>query len=284
MMFLLLQDVSPLHDDTAMTKQQILSHPSMPVSAPSYRCGPVNFTDRHIFGVVYESDPDAIDAVVPDLLRPHASNQVVVQWVKSKSTGIGDYTKVDVFVRCCPFEGDAGHRLIAKGARTGWSPHGDYMLYHVMSFTDSSAPITFGRELMGEPQKFASPIKLDVAQDTIVGSLDYCGERVATATMAYHHRHMPVHTATALLSAPKVTLKQLPDVDGRPAIAQLVGSHHDVTKIHWAYEGHAAAHLLSHANAPLSDLPVRHVVTGFHINADLHMDRGHILHDYLEGV
>lgn len=54
----------------------------------------------------YTSDPDAIDAVVPDCLTPHASNTVVLQWVKSKSTGIGDYTKVDVFVRCCPFAGD----------------------------------------------------------------------------------------------------------------------------------------------------------------------------------
>lgn len=272
----------PREDGTSVTRAEILDHPSMPISAPSYRVGPVKLMDRNIFAVVYESEPDAIDAVVPDLLRPHASNQVVLQWVRSKSSGIGDYTKVDVFVRCCPFDGEAGVRLVKAGAKSGWAAHGEYLLYHVMSFTNSSAAITFGRELMGEPQKFASPISLDTQQDTIIGSLDYCGERVATATMAYHHKHMAVQRAAALLSAPKITLKQLPDVEGRPAVAQLVGSHHDINGIHWAYEGPAAVHLLSHANAPVSDLPIKRVIAGYHINADLHMGRGHVLHDYLK--
>lgn len=254
----------------------------MPVSAPSYKCGPVHLNDRNIFAVVYESYPEAIDAIVPDKLRPHASNQVVVQWVTSKSTGLGDYAKVDVFVRCCPLDGEETGTVLAKqGRSSGWNPHGDFVLYHVMSFSNSSAPITFGREFGGEPQKFASPVELAVHQDTIVGRLDYCGERVATATMAYHHAPLSVQRAAAMLSAPKVTLKLLPDVDGSPAVAQLVGSHHDVTRVNWAYEGHAGIHLLSHANAPLSDLPVKHVLSGFHMNADLVLGRGHVLYDYL---
>ena len=267
----------------ALTHHRILAHPSMPVSAPSYHCGPVKLNDRTIFAVLYESAPEAIDALVPDMLRPHASNQVVIQWVNSKSTGLGNYTKVDVFVRCCPFDGDeAGGRLIRAGQRSGWAAPGDYLLYHAMSYSDSSAPITFGREFSGEPQKFATPIDLSVCQDTIVGKLDYCGERVATATMAYHHSQLSLQRAAAMLAAPKVTLKLIPDVDGKPAIAQLVGSHHDINKVHWAYEGHAAVQLLAHANAPLSDLPVRRVLAGFHMSADLHMGRGHVLHDYLK--
>ncbi len=85
-----------------------------------------------------------------------------------------------------------------------------------------------------------------------------------------------------MLAAPKVTLKLIPDVDGKPAIAQLVGSHHDVRNVHWAYEGHGAIHVMAHANAPICDLPVRHVVAGFHMSADLHLGRGHVLHDYLQ--
>lgn len=277
------------HQAMGITRESIMAHPSMPVSSPSYRCGPVHMRDRHIFAVAYESDPAAIDALVPDLLHPHPSNTVILQWAKTSVTGLGDYTKLDVFIRCLPLETGLHDNLIAAGAASGWLRHlnslsvpSSHLLYHAMSFSNSSAAITFGREVMGEPQKWASPIDLHVQQDTIVGTLDYCGERVATATMAYNHSPMSLQMASSVLSAPKATLKVTPDVDGSPAAVQLVGMHHDVSKVHWAYEGHAALHLLSHANAPVDDLPVKRAIGGYHFLADLSLGRGHVLHDYLK--
>jgi acetoacetate decarboxylase len=52
------------------------------------------------------------------------------------------------------------------------------------------APISGGRELSGFPQKLAT-LRLAVAHDTLLGTLDYGPERVVTATMGYKHAPLP---------------------------------------------------------------------------------------------
>ena len=52
-----------------MNREQILGLPSMPAASPSYPHGPYRFIDREYMIIIYESDPDAIRAAVPDLGR-----------------------------------------------------------------------------------------------------------------------------------------------------------------------------------------------------------------------
>jgi acetoacetate decarboxylase len=78
-----------------------------------------------------------------------------------------------------------------------------------------------------------------------------------------------------------VNLKWIPDVDGGPKIAQLVGYHLENIDLKFAFTGEARLHLVPHANCRLADLPVRKILYGQHLCADLTLPYGHVLHDYI---
>jgi acetoacetate decarboxylase len=48
-----------------------------------------------------------------------------------------------------------------------------------------------------------------------------------------------------------------------------------------AWSGPAALTLSPHALAPIADLPVREVISSVHLIADLTLDLGEVVHDYL---
>jgi acetoacetate decarboxylase len=48
-----------------------------------------------------------------------------------------------------------------------------------------------------------------------------------------------------------------------------------------AWSGPAALELYPHALAPLTDLPVLEVISGLHLIADLTLNLGEVVHDYL---
>jgi acetoacetate decarboxylase len=48
-----------------------------------------------------------------------------------------------------------------------------------------------------------------------------------------------------------------------------------------AWEGPAALQLFEHALAPVAALPVRQVLGGLHLNTDLTLGLGRVVHDYL---
>jgi acetoacetate decarboxylase len=78
----------------------------------------------------------------------------------------------------------------------------------------------------------------------------------------------------------QVNLKVIPDVDGTPAIAQLVGYNLTDIQVKGAWSGPARLHLVPHVNAPVADLPVRRCLGGLHFVADLTLPFGRVLHDY----
>jgi acetoacetate decarboxylase len=78
-----------------------------------------------------------------------------------------------------------------------------------------------------------------------------------------------------------VNLKLIPDVDGKPAIAQLVAYNMTHITVKGSWTGPARLHLIPHVNAPVADLPVRRVLGGRHFIADATLPYGRVLHDYL---
>ena len=101
--------------------------------------------------------------------------------------------------------------------------------------------------------------------------------------MAYKHHSQasePDQTRAALTKL-GVNLKLIPDVDGRPKIAQLVGYNMEEVTVKGSWTGPARLHLVPHVNAPLADLPVRRVTGGRHMIADLTLPFGRVLYDYL---
>jgi acetoacetate decarboxylase len=210
--------------------------------------------------IAYQTDIDALKRVVPEPL------EVVEPIVKYEfirmpdSTGFGDYTESGQVIPV---------RL--RGETGGY--------VHAM-FLNDHPPVAGGRELWGFPKKLASP-KLEVDRDTLVGTLDYGRVRIATGTMGFKHRKLDAGAVMKSLNEPGFLLKIVPHVDGSPRICELVRYHLEDIVLKGAWAGPAALELHPHALAPISDLPVRHVISATHLIADLTLGLGRVVHDYL---
>ena len=247
-----------------MKKKDILNLPSMPAASPSYPFGPYRFINREYFIIVYESDPKAIRAAVPEPLEPVAENLVYYEWIRMPdSSGFGDYTESGVVIPCTYKKEPCN--------------------FVSQMYLDDDPPIAAGREIWGFPKKYANP-KLEVAVDTLTGTLHYSGQLVAMGTMAYKHESLardPAKTMAALTKM-QCNLKLIPDVDGKPKIAQLVSYALTDITVKGSWTGPARLHLVPHVNAPAADLPIRQVVGGRHFVADLTLPYGKVLLDYLK--
>jgi len=233
---------------------------AMPLANPSYPMGPYRFVDREYLIITYRTDPAALRRVVP---APLAFDAPLVKYEFIRmpdSTGFGDYTESGQVIP------------VRLGAQ-----HGGYV--HAM-FLDDDPPIAGGRELWGFPKKLAQPT-LRVERDTLLGTLDYGGVRIATGSMGYKHRPLPEDALRAALAEPGFLLKIIPHVDGRPRICELVRYHLTDVVLKGGWSGPAALALAPHALAPVADLPVLEVISATHLIADLTLGLGEVVHDYL---
>lgn len=233
---------------------------AMPLSSPAYPPGPYRFVDREYLVVTYRSDPEVLRRMVPAPLQL-AEPKVKFEFMRMPdSTGFGDYCEAGQVI---PVE--------FRGRRGGFS--------HIM-FLNDEAPTAGGRELWGFPKKLAKPA-LGVRKDTLVGTLDYQGVRVAVGTMGYKYRDLDPESVRTSLAAPSFLLKIIPHVDGTLRICELVEyALADIT-VKGAWSGPGAIELAAHALAPVSTLPVLEVESAVHMLTDLTLPHGRVVHDYL---
>jgi acetoacetate decarboxylase len=233
----------------------------MPLTAPAFPPGPYRFVNREYLIVTYRTDIERLRAAVPAPLEIDGPF-VKFEFIRMPdSTGFGDYT-------------EAGQVIpVRLNGRKGSYTH--------CMFLNDHPPIAGGRELWGFPKKLASPA-LRPEIDVLVGTLDYGSVRVATCTMGYKHRALDIQTITAGLASPNFLLKIVPHVDGKPRICELVEYQLSDITVKGAWTGPAALHLLPHALAPVAELPVLEVISSQHILADLTLDLGQVVHDYLD--
>lgn len=255
-----------------MKHESIIKAPSMPLASPSYPRGPYRFVDREYLTITYESDPDAIRAALPEPLMPDGSNTVLYEFIRMPdSSGFGDYTESGVVIPALFGE--------------------EHVTFTAQMYLDDEPPIAGGREIWGFPKKRGNP-KLQIIHDTLTGTLEYAGIQVAVGTMSYKHENLlyDLNAETPLspeamiakLKKTAVNFKLIPDIEGRPAIAQLVAYNLTDIRLKGAWSGPARLHLVPHINAPVADLPVRRVINGAHYIADLTLPYGRVLHDYLK--
>ena len=234
---------------------------AMPFTSPAYPPGPYRFVDREFFIVTYRTDPEALAAVVPAPLE--VTDPIVkYEFIKMPdSTGFGAYTESGQVIP-----------VSYRGQKGGY--------VHAM-YLDDEAPIAGGRELWGFPKKLASP-KVTIEKETLVGTLDFGPVRVVTATMGYKHKALAEADVMPSLTAPAFLLKIIPHVDGSPRICELVRYFMVDIVFKGAWTGPAAIELFEHALAPVARLPVREVLGAVHIQTDLTLGLGEVVHDYLK--
>ena len=239
---------------------------AMPVHNPSYPRPPYRYRNREYFVISYETDPEALRAAVPEPLRP-ADGLVHYEFIRMPdSSGFGDYT-------------ESGQVISVR------DPQGRIGNYTHAMYLDDESPIAGGREIWGFPKKLARPhISVD-GNDTLLGTVDYGTQRIATGTMGYKHNFCDAEAERRKLAeTPNYVLKVIPHVDGTARVCELVRFFlRDVTVL-CAWSGTAALELHPHALAPVADLPVRRVIGARHFIADLTLDIGEVAFDYLAAV
>ena len=149
-------------------------------------------------------------------------------------------------------------------------------------FLNDHPPIAGGRELWGFPKKLADP-RLTAHVDALVGRLEYHGVPCG----AGHHGLQAQGTADraavlASLHAPNFLLKIIPHVDGSPRICEIVEYELTDIDLKGAWTGPAALTLVSHALAPLAELPVLEVLSGHPHPRGSDPGAGAVVYDYLQ--
>jgi len=233
---------------------------AMPLTSPAFPHGPYQFKNREFLVITYRTDPDALRAVVPEPLQI-SEPLVKFEFIRMPdSTGFGDYT-------------ESGQSIpISFDGVKGTYVHGMYL--------NDEPAIAGGRELWGFPKKSALP-HLDVEIDTLVGTLDYGKVRIATATMGFKHRPADHAAVRASLAEPNFLLKIIPHVDGSARICELVRYYNTHVTLKGAWTAPGSLELHPHALAPIADLPVLKVESALHFVADLTLDLGKVVYDYL---
>lgn len=123
-----------------------------------------------------------------------------------------------------------GAKLPGTDVSGGYSPY---------LFLNSSGGLTQGREVHGQPKKFADPI-LEVRSDTFVGQIGRDGIDVATVTAPYKHQRADISDLAKHFDfAINLNLKAIDHITGKPAIRQLTSRR--LTDVHGATEGSTAA-------------------------------------------
>ena len=235
---------------------------AMPFSSPSYPKSEFKFVNREFLVITYETDLDALRAIVPEPLK--VINPIVkYEFIRMPdSSGFGDYTESGQVIPV-EFNGKSGSYV-----------HSMYL--------DDLAPIVAGREIWGFPKKFASP-SLSVAKDTVLGVLKYGTVPVAVGTMTYKFKEEDTKILTQKMSEDaNFLLKIIPHANGHDlSVCQLVRYFLKNVVVKGAWSGDAQLQLFQHALAPVAQLPVKRVISGLHVISDLSLGFGEVVHDYL---
>ncbi|HYG46018.1 MAG TPA: acetoacetate decarboxylase [Bordetella sp.] len=236
---------------------------AMPIHNPAYPRPPFRFINREYFIISYETDMEALSAVVPEPLRVD-SPIVHYEFIRMPdSSGLGDYAESGQVIS-----------VIDEDGRSGSYTHAMYL--------DDESAIAGGREIWGFPKKLATPRLCVDGKDTLLGTLDYGTQRIATGTMGYKYRALDTAAeCRKLADTPNYLLKVIPHVDGSPRICELVRYFLRDVEVMGAWTGPAALELRPHALASVADLPVRKVIGGRHVIANLTLDVGEVAYDYL---
>jgi len=233
---------------------------AMPLTSPPFPRGPYRFVNREYLVITYQTDQAALERVVPEPLEV-PEPLVRFQFIRMPdSSGFGDYRACGQVIP-----------VLLRGKRGNFC--------HSV-FVDAEVPLAAGREIWGFPEKLGG-ISFKVETDTLVGTLDYGRIRVATGTMGYKYRSLDSAAIERDLAEPNYLLKIVPHVDCTPRICEMVCYHFEEVMLKGAWTGPTGLELSRHALAPLSELPVKRVVSAIHFVADLTLGLGAIEHDYL---
>jgi acetoacetate decarboxylase len=232
-----------------------------PFGAPLSPSMPLRMRRVEILTVVYETDAEAVDALIPAPLAAASAHVALHVYWMHDAEWFGVYGESAVHLSI----------LMPDGTPGTYSP---------FLILGSDGAVAAGREHYGQPKK-QGDVVLEARGDLLVGVVGRNGIDVATATMCFKQRRAEADALDGLMpgSALNVNLRVLPEEQGRFRRELVARTFQDVV-VHEAWQGPATVELRPNAQAPLHLLPVRRVLLGLHRMVDLTLPPGEIVHRY----
>lgn len=213
--------------------------------------------------LVYRTDPTAISALLPPLLESTSDLVLIHIYNMHDVDYLGAYGECNVMV----------------GARYGKKIYGGYSPY---LFLDSDEGLAQGREVHGQPKRFAHP-GIELRNDLLVGVVERNGIDIITGTMGYKWQRGDLSVLRKQMEfVTNLNYKVIPHIDGTTAIRQLTSLKLTNVKVHECWTGPCTVELKSNAIAPVYKLPVREMLDGYYWRADFTLVEGTVLHDFLK--
>lgn len=235
---------------------------STPWDAPTVPPFPFTFRNAEILTLFYRTESAAMRFLLPPPLEAVGDVVGVHIYRMNDTDWLGPYHECNVMF----------------GARLPGGSSGAYSPY---LFLQSDVGVVHGREIHGQPKKYANPT-LQARGDLLVGTVERNGIDILTGTLAYkQHRADPAELGTHFDFALNLNLKAIDHIDGRPAIRQLTSRRLDQVKVHECWGGPCSVELRPNVQAPVFRLPVIEPLRGFYWRADFTLVPGTIIHDYL---
>ncbi|ODT81712.1 MAG: acetoacetate decarboxylase [Pelagibacterium sp. SCN 64-44] len=236
---------------------------STPWDAPFIPPFPFTFRNAEVLTTFWRTDPEAMKFLVPPPIEPIGDVVCIHIYKMNDTSWIGPYQEANVMF----------------GARL---PDGRSGAYSPYLFLSSDGGVAHGREVHGQPKKFANPA-LEFRGDLMVGRVERNGIDVITTTTPYKQKQADVSGLRQHFDfAINLNLKATNHIDGRPAIRQITSRSLTDLVVHECWRGPATVELRPNAQAPLFRLPVVEPLEAYYWRADFTLVTGEILHDYLE--
>jgi len=230
-----------------------------PFGAPLVPPLPVRMRRVEILTVVYETDRDAADALIPAPLALGAPRAAVhVYWMHDAEWfGVYCESAFQIPVRM---------------------PDGRPAVYSPFLVLESDGAVAAGREIYGQPKK-AGKVSLDPDGDLLVGRIGRNGIEVATATMCWKQTPSSGGELERLVpgSGLNVNLRVRQEEEGRTSRELVARAFADVVE-HEAWTGPGTLELRPNAQLPVHLLRAGEVVLALHRVLDLTLAPGSVVH------
>ena len=233
---------------------------TMPIEGPAYKIGPIRFVNREYLIIEYETDETLLKRLIPEPLELQAPI-VKYEFIRMPdSYSLGNYTESGQVIPI-KYKGKPGNFTLSM-------------------YLDNFPAIVAGREIWGFPKKWAKP-HLEVQEDALIGTLHYGSELIARGSMGYKYEQLKLQDVKKATESPNYLLKVMPNPDGSPRICELVCYYLTDLEIQGAWKGPSKLELFPHAMAPVANLPIHKVISATHFIANLTLDLGEVVVNYL---
>jgi acetoacetate decarboxylase len=234
-----------------------------PFAAPLVPPLPLRMRRTEILTVVYATDAEAADALVPQPLRLTAPRAIAHVYWMHDADWFGVY----------------GESALQLPVELPDGRHGTYSPFLVLG---SDGGVAAGREHYGQPKKHGR-VSLGPRDDLLVGVVERNGIDVLTATMCWKQEAAGPDELERLVpgSVLNVNLRVLPTERGGFSRELVARSFEDVV-VHEAWRGPGTLELRPNAQVPFHLVPVRGVELALHRVVDLTLAHGTVVHRYTE--